>query len=106
MPDLNGCDYIVSMWHKAGMINRGGMATAPLTWPDIDAFSRFNYVNSFEALMIIEMSRSFVSGLNMKNESDRAPYTFTYTEEDWNARSRSIDNQFRKADSDIKNAAR
>lgn len=81
------------MWNEAGMIGRGGMSTAPLTWQEVSSYAQFNTVSKFEAGMIIEMSRSFVNGIGMTELSDKAPYTPEMTKADWLARERSIDLQ-------------
>lgn len=75
------------------MIARGGMSTAPLSWQEVAAFSKFNEVNSFEASLIIEMSKAFVEGIGMTDINDKAPYVGEMTKEDWLAREKSIDMQ-------------
>lgn len=94
LPEIDDFDYIVLLWNKAGMISRGGMSSAPLTWQELAAFSSFNHVDGFEAQMIIDMSRNFVEGLSMSDINDKAPYKTEMSKEDWIARERSIESLF------------
>lgn len=91
LPDISDCDYIVMMWNECGMMARGGMSLAPLTWQEIHAYSQFNDIDKYEAKVVIEMSRAFVEGLNMTEMTDKAPYSEEMSREDLIARERSID---------------
>lgn len=93
MPDISEFEYIALLWNEVGMIGRGGMSAAPLTWQEVAAFSQFKKLNDFEASMIIEMSRSFINGVGMDDLSDPAPYKTEMTKEDWLARERTLDKQ-------------
>lgn len=74
-------------------MGRGGMSSAPLTWQEVAAFSQFNPIDAFEASMIIEMSKAFVSGIGMTDVNDKAPYKPEMSHEDWLARERTIELQ-------------
>lgn len=75
------------------MMTRGGMTSAPLTWQEVSAFSQFNNLNSFEAEMIIDMSRAFVEGLGKTDLNDKPPYKAQMTQADHAARERTIEMQ-------------
>ena len=94
LPDVDDYAYIILLWNRAGMISRGGMSSAPLTWQELAAFSSFNNLTLFEAGVIIDMSRSFVEGLGMSDINDKAPYQTELTGDDWLARERSIEGLF------------
>lgn len=72
MPDVSDCYQIVELWEKVGRCDLSGMQPAPITWSELCSFDRFNPISSFEADVIIEMSRCFVEGLNDK-ESRHPP---------------------------------
>jgi hypothetical protein len=91
LPDVSDYEYIVMMWNECGMMSRGGMSLAPLTWQEIQAYSQFNDIDRYEANVVISMSRAFVEGLNMTEMTDKAPYTTEMNRDELIARERSID---------------
>lgn len=67
------------------------MGAVSLDWQDMAAFRVFSELNQFEAGAIINMSRCYVSGLNMKDVNISPPYKREYTQEEWVAMERSVE---------------
>lgn len=80
-PDVSDCYQIVDLWNRVGKCDFSGMNPAPISWSELSSFDRFNPISSFEADVMIEMSRAFVEGLNDK-ESKEPPSYELMSEED------------------------
>lgn len=75
----------------------------PIEWVDVAAFNRFYEIDSFEADSIIMMSREYCSGLNMTG-SQSAPYKREYSQEEWEAREKTIEKSFTAGENEINKA--
>ena len=64
LPDAD--QYIVQAFIALGLCISGGMGIVPLSWTEIDAFlRRSSYeLDDFEAEIVFNMSRAYVSWLN------------------------------------------
>lgn len=91
LPEIKSGEYIVELWQQAGLCKTGGMGAISLDWQDMAAFKVFSELNQFEAGTITNMSRCYVSGLNMKDVNSSPPYKREYTQEEWVAMERSVE---------------
>lgn len=67
------------------------MGAISLDWQDMAAFKVFSDVNKFEAGTVINMSRCYVAGLNMKDINDPPPYKREYSQEEWLAMEKTVE---------------
>lgn len=80
LPDVDGFDYLVSIFTDTGMVSQGGMGIAPLTWSEIDAFESCNRLglSAWENQRIMAMSRAYCKwhsqGGKQKDMPDHVPY--------------------------------
>lgn len=79
-PDISDCYHLVELWSKCGRYNSAGMQASPLTWSEVKAFGEFNPITPLEADVIIELSNSFIAGLN--DTKSKHPPTFELLNED------------------------
>ena len=106
MPELGVADYIAKLWIECGKCKSGGMGYTSLDWVDVHAYSQFQPLDKFEAESILLMSRSYCSGLSMKDPNAKAPYQREIEEWEWEARSRSIERSIQESENTIKKAGR
>lgn len=106
MPPLNSGEYIAGLWAECGRCKSGGMGQAPLEWQDVFAFNHFRNLDKYEADAIIMMSRSYCSGLSMKDPNAKPPYQREIADWEWDARSRSIERAIESSENTIKQAGK
>lgn len=68
----NADPYLVGCFHSLGLYLNTGMGMAPLSWQEIDAYSRVSFVNlsGWEAVQLINMSRQYCSWYNKGKKVD------------------------------------
>jgi hypothetical protein len=79
LPDIDDAGYIVSMLFEAGTLTQGGMAAAPLTWQEIEAWLRLTSTRTelWERLLVKQLSSEYVSELHAASAIDRPePFIF------------------------------
>ena len=68
LPELPAGEYLLDALHEVGAFSQGSMGgISPLTWLELDAYCRRTgeVENPWEAKLIIELSREYVSGYNI-----------------------------------------
>lgn len=85
-PDIGEADYLVALFHEAGLMLSQGMGPVPLTWQEIESWLRTTELTAlsvWEKLVIKEMSEVYVSELaKSSSKTAEAPYVPAVEPED------------------------
>ena len=104
MPEVGAGKYIVDLWYEVGNCKSGAMSLAPVDWVDLAAYMSFSGINKTEALIIIGMSKEYVSAINRYEDASLpAPYCLDKAVAKQQMRDR-VSNQFKALKQSIKAA--
>lgn len=84
-PDLDGAEYMITLFHEVGPMFSSGMGVIPLPWQEIESWLRTTEreLAVWEKLMIREMSEVYVNEFNQASAKDwAAPYVPAIEPED------------------------
>jgi hypothetical protein len=97
-PDIEGLEHHLDDWYALGLASSNGMGQAPLSFQDIEAYSRLTQSN-IDVMIIRKMSNAYCSGLN--SGSDKAafpPYPRVKDRSDVDSKLRNALNFLKKPD--------
>lgn len=79
-PEIRGLEYLATAVQEMGLVAQGGMSISHVSWQEIESYNRqtTNWLSSWDTLMLMEMSRSYVNwrnrGSEQKDIADDVPY--------------------------------
>lgn len=84
-PELDGAEYMVTLFQEAGLMSSNGMGAVPLSWQEIESWLDVTELRLtvWEKLTIREMSDAYVAALHQSTgKHDPAPYVPAVTPEE------------------------
>lgn len=85
MPDLDGYEYIINLWHEAGTTCAGAMGCTPLTWNEIESYTTklSLELSNWELLSIRRLSIEYCGEYHQASDINRpAPFAYEEAEEE------------------------
>lgn len=84
LPEVVGCDDILTAFYNSGMAMSGGMGVAPLTWQEINAMNDGGCyaLTAWDKRQIFAMSSGYCSMINRATKEIPAPYMRERTEDE------------------------
>ena len=98
-PPLLGCGHLLEWMFECGPVNEGGMGLSPLSWQDIESWSRQTGVNAtgWESGVIKTLSSAYLNEYQQAKDPARlSPNMRLVTEKDHNRVSDQISDVFGK----------
>lgn len=80
MPPVEGVEYLTALFVELGIVQGGGMGIAPVSWQEIDSFSRCGHLEltAWETLRLRNMSETYCAwnakGGQQGDIADDVPY--------------------------------
>lgn len=82
LPDVGAGGYLVRAFIQSGMSMSNGMGASPITWQELSALREVIELDNWEALQIMQMSKSYCSMLHKAEERIPPPYSRELTEDE------------------------